>query len=88
MEYWEEINNKLKPWVDTDLNKTVVDLFAGCGGLSLGFEANGFKTIGYEMDEQASNTYNKNLIGECINEKLTVESEYPKADIVIGGPPC
>lgn len=88
MEYWEEINNKLKPWIDTDLNKTVVDLFAGCGGLSLGFEANGFKTIGYEMDEQATNTYNKNLIGDCFNEKLTVESKYPKADIVIGGPPC
>ncbi|MBA3900114.1 MAG: DNA cytosine methyltransferase [Bacteroidetes bacterium] len=88
MEYWEEINRKLKPWIDTELNKTVVDLFAGCGGLSLGFEANGFKTIGYEMDEQATNTYNKNLIGECINEKLTVESKYPKADIVIGGPPC
>lgn len=88
MEYWEEINKKLKPWIDTDLNKTVVDLFAGCGGLSLGFEANGFKTIGYEMDEQATNTYNKNLIGECFNEKLTVETIYPKADIVIGGPPC
>ena len=66
MEYWKEINNKLKPWIDTDLNKTVVDLFAGCGGLSLGFEANGFKTIGYEMDENASKTYNKNLLGECI----------------------
>ena len=88
MEYWEEINKKLKPWIDTDLNKTVVDLFAGCGGLSLGFEANGFKTIGYEMDEQATNTYNKNLIGECFNEKLTTETKYPKADIVIGGPPC
>jgi len=88
MEYWEEISKKLKPWVDTGLNKTVVDLFAGCGGLSLGFEANGFKTIGYEMDEQACNTYNRNLIGECINEKLTVNSQYPKADIVIGGPPC
>ncbi|WP_339653653.1 DNA cytosine methyltransferase [uncultured Salegentibacter sp.] len=88
MEYWEEINEKLKPWVDTALNKTVVDLFAGCGGLSLGFEANGFKTIGYEMDTQASITYGKNLIGDCINEKLTIESEYPKADIVIGGPPC
>jgi len=88
MEYWEEINKKLKPWIDTDLNKTVVDLFAGCGGLSLGFEANGFKTIGYEMDEQATNTYNKNLIGECFNEKLTIETIYPKADIVIGGPPC
>ncbi len=88
MEYWQEINNKLKPWIDTDLNKTVVDLFAGCGGLSLGFEANGFKTIGYEMDENASKTYNKNLLGACITGKLTPESTYPQADIVIGGPPC
>ena len=88
MEYWEELNKKLKPWIDTELNKTVVDLFAGCGGLSLGFEANGFKTIGYEMDEPATITYNRNLIGECINEKLTIDSKYPKADIVIGGPPC
>lgn len=88
MEYWEEINIKLKPWIDIDLNKTVVDLFAGCGGLSLGFEANGFKTIGYEMDENASKTYNTNLLGECITGKLTPDSTYPKADIVIGGPPC
>lgn len=88
MNYWEEINNKLKPWIDTDLNKTVVDLFAGCGGLSLGFEANGFKTIGYEMDANAANTYNKNLLGDCLNEKLTIDTKYPKADIVIGGPPC
>ncbi len=88
MQYWEEINDKLKPWVDNELNKTVVDLFAGCGGLSLGFEATGFKTIGYEMDEQAAITYNKNLIGECFNEKLTIDSQYPEADIVIGGPPC
>jgi len=88
MEYWEEINNKLKPWVDTELNATVVDLFAGCGGLSLGFEANGFKTVGYEMVESACETYNHNLIGECFNEKLTVNSKYPEADLVIGGPPC
>lgn len=88
MEYWKEINDKLRPWIDKDLNKTVVDLFAGCGGLSLGFEANGFRTIGYEMDENASKTYNKNLLGECVTGKLTPESAYPKADIVIGGPPC
>lgn len=88
MKYWEEINEKLKPWVDTELNKTVVDLFAGCGGLSLGFESNGFKTIGFEMDENACKTYNNNLIGKCINVKLTTDYIYPKADIVIGGPPC
>ena len=68
MTYWEEINEKLKPRIDTELNKTVVDLFAGCGGLSLGFEANGFKTIGYEMDEKACETYKQNLLGECIHE--------------------
>jgi DNA (cytosine-5)-methyltransferase 1 len=88
MQYWEEINENLKPWVDTELNRTVVDLFAGCGGLSLGFEANGFRTVGFEMDSNASDTYNNNLIGECFNEKLSVNSEYPSADIVIGGPPC
>ena len=88
MKYWEEINTKLRPWIDTDLNKTVIDLFAGCGGLSLGFEANGFKTIGYEMDLNACNTYNLNLLGNCINQTLTVDCEYPKADVVIGGPPC
>jgi DNA (cytosine-5)-methyltransferase 1 len=88
MEFWEEINNRLTPWVDTELNKTVVDLFAGCGGLSLGFEAIGFKTIGFEMDENASKTYNENLLGRCVNEKLTIDSDYPNADIVIGGPPC
>jgi len=88
MEYWKEINNKLKPWIDTQLNRLVVDLFAGCGGLSLGFEANGFKTIGYEMNENASQTYSKNLLGDCITCKLTPDFIYPKADIVIGGPPC
>ncbi|ARN76865.1 DNA (cytosine-5-)-methyltransferase [Nonlabens spongiae] len=88
MKYWEEINEKLKPWIDTDLDKTVLDLFAGCGGLSLGFEANGFKTIGYEMDENATKTYNKNLLGKCFQQKLATDTEYPKADIVIGGPPC
>jgi len=88
MEYVSRINKELKPNIDTELNKTVIDLFAGCGGLSLGFEAVGFKTIGYEKLEDASETYRKNLIGECLTEKLTVNTHYPKADIVIGGPPC
>ncbi|MEM6396048.1 MAG: DNA cytosine methyltransferase [Bacteroidota bacterium] len=88
MEYWEELRKKLKPWKDPILGKTVVDLFAGCGGLSLGFEAAGFETVGYEMDKAAAATYNKNLLGHCHHEELSVDTEYPKADIVIGGPPC
>lgn len=78
----------MRPRLDPEFDKTVIDLFAGCGGLSLGFEANGFKTIGFEMDENACKTYNRNLKGECVNVKLTPDYIYPKADVVIGGPPC
>lgn len=88
MEYVEKINTELKPKVDKKLNKTVIDLFAGCGGLSLGFEAVGFKTIGYEKLKDASQTYNKNLIGTCHNQELSVDTDYPNAEMVIGGPPC
>lgn len=66
----------------------VLDLFAGCGGLSLGFESVGFETIGFEMDTAAVNTYNKNLKGKCFADKLYIDYQYPKADIIIGGPPC
>ena len=88
MQYWDEISEKLKPYKDKGLNTKVLDLFAGCGGLSLGFEANGFDTIGYEMDNKAVETYNQNLLGNCICEKLTVNTKYPDAQVVIGGPPC
>ena len=70
-------------WVD-DLNRTLqlperydftaVDLFAGCGGLSLGFECAGFKTVGYEMKPEYCETYRANLHSECmkyIQSKMT-----------------
>ena len=66
----------------------VVDLFAGCGGLALGFEAQGFETIGYEMDEKCSTTYSKNLRGKCETVTLTTETILPATRILIGGPPC
>lgn len=84
--YVEQINRILVPTITEQ--PLVIDLFAGCGGLSLGFEAAGFRTLGYEMVESAVNTYNRNLKGYCEQKVLSVGVEYPHADIVIGGPPC
>jgi len=86
MIYTDYINKTLKPRITE--KETIVDLFAGCGGLSLGFEAAGYKTIGFEMDKAASQTYNQNLVGDCHAIKLDTDFEYPNAEIVIGGPPC
>ena len=84
--YVDHINTTLLPKITE--NARVLDLFAGCGGLSLGFEAAGFKTIGYEMVSAAADTYNYNLKGECYLSRLEVGFDYPQADIIIGGPPC
>lgn len=65
-----------------------LDLFAGCGGLSLGFEAAGIKTIGYEMVEDCCKTYSNNLRSDCHKDFITKETIFPKARIIIGGPPC
>lgn len=87
-DYISNINERLKPWQDNEMDLMVLDLFAGCGGLSLGFEAHGFKTIGYEMNEDACATYEQNLKGDCHCLFLEPGFEYPEAQVVIGGPPC
>lgn len=84
--YVEYLNSTLK--LPSSYQYEAIDLFAGCGGLSLGFEAAGIKTFGYEILEDCCKTYSENLIGNCCCQKLTVESKFPKVDIVIGGPPC
>ncbi len=86
MGYVEKINELLVP--NTTEDAVVLDLFAGCGGLSLGFEAAGYKTIGYEMNAKAAETYRRNLGSDCQAVKLDTSFDYPEAQIVIGGPPC
>lgn len=73
----------------------VVDLFAGCGGLSLGFVQAGF-TIekAVEFDPVIASTYRKNHPGVdvLVNDikDIDVGETFNKgdADIIIGGPPC
>lgn len=85
-DYMSFINESLRP--KEKRQATVLDLFAGCGGLALGFESVGFETIGYEMDADCCETYNTNLIGKCNNVYLTSEYKFESAEVVIGGPPC
>lgn len=72
----------------------MIDLFSGAGGLSLGFTSefgHDFEHVwANDQDEAAAETYRLN-IGPCtpddIVEVLKTE-KIPKADVVIGGPPC
>lgn len=80
------VNELLRPKIIR--SELVLDLFAGCGGLGLGFEAAGFDTIGFEMNPDCVATYNANLHGSCTQEFLTPSTLFPSADVVIGGPPC
>ncbi len=86
MSYIDKINAVLQP--AKSRSPLVLDLFAGCGGLSLGFEAQGFETHGFEMDVDACATYRKNLKGNCTQLVLNINTELPEASVVIGGPPC
>lgn len=72
----------------------IVDLFAGCGGMSKGFEDAGFSTLlAFEKDEWAAETYSANHPGSKVItgpiEDRDLASILPK-DIggIVGGPPC
>jgi DNA (cytosine-5)-methyltransferase 1 len=56
--------------------------------LALGFEAAGFETMGFEANPDCCATYNANLIGRCTEKFLTPETEFPAAEVIVGGPPC
>ena len=86
MSYAKDLDSRLRPVVGA--TPLVLDLFAGCGGLALGFEAQGFATLGFEMDADCCATYRHNLHGDCVQIKLDRDYKFPKAQVVIGGPPC
>lgn len=68
----------------------MIDLFAGCGGLTQGFVKQGFVPVaGSEWDLGAAATYAANF-GESHMTYGDIADfvDFPKADLVVGGPPC
>jgi DNA (cytosine-5)-methyltransferase 1 len=72
-----------------ELNLTFVDLFAGAGGLTLGFQRAGFNSLAaYDTWIPAVRSYQLNL-GDHIHKLfINAELDAPTATVVIGGPPC
>ncbi len=75
----------------------VIDLFAGAGGLTLGFVDRQFHggfecVLGIDNDRAAVNTHNlcfgEHSICADIEQWLAQDPKIPQADVVIGGPPC
>lgn len=71
---------------------TVVELYAGAGGMALGLEAAGFEHVALiERDHQAVHTLRNNGFGKrvhCADAQSVDYSRWKGVDLVAGGPPC
>ncbi len=69
---------------------SVASLFVGCGGLDLGFKDAGFNLVwANDIDKDSCETYKKFIHTEIYHGDINKYiSTIPKADILIGGPPC
>jgi len=91
--------NNLKSDPMPSKKPTVLDLFCGCGGFSLGFQQAGFEIIaGIDNDKEALFTLEKNFKDtHSLNIDLSKQSWLDgllsnigkkQIDIIIAGPPC
>ncbi len=78
---------------------TVFDLFCGCGGLSVGFQMDGYRVLGgVDHDLAALQTFAHNFPGaKALDSDLASKSAgadlrrelgRAKVDVVVAGPPC
>ena len=74
----------------------VIDLFAGAGGLSLGFlQTKKYEIkVAFENNPNMQATYRRNHPGVdvrgdvCSANYKEIQGQYGTIDVVIGGPPC
>jgi DNA (cytosine-5)-methyltransferase 1 len=71
-----------------------VGLYSGCGGADIGFEENGFRSLGaFDINSKALEVHKKNIKRPIYNVDLTT-FEWPtdikekKIDVVFSGAPC
>ena len=69
---------------------TLIDLFAGCGGMTLGFRESGrFRSVlAVEADSDAAETYRLNFGDHVAESRIEDVARFQSVDVVIGGPPC
>ena len=73
---------------------SIVSIFTGCGGLDLGFEQEGFKTVwANDFEKWAVESFRKNFDGIITLDDITKINPYedktiPDCDVVLGGFPC
>lgn len=79
----ERINAEIKRY-------KVVSLFAGIGGLDLGFEFAGFNVVwANDFDKYAVQTYKENVGDNIVlGDIREVMDDIPEHDVLIGGFPC
>ncbi len=87
------------PRMDQTRSPTFIDMFCGCGGLSVGFKSAGYQLLlGIDHDEPSLKTYSKNFGADRTSLIDLYDEEFctqiAKAvgkqgiDVVIAGPPC
>jgi DNA (cytosine-5)-methyltransferase 1 len=91
--FGNSIDEEVSNYVEPKNNYSVIELFAGAGGLAVGLEKAGLKCVALnEIDKWACNTLRKNRPNWNVLEGDIREfnfSEYEtKIDVVTGGFPC
>lgn len=69
---------------------SLIDVFSGCGGMTRGFLDSGrfHAVMAIESDTDAAETYRVNFGDHVVLSPIEDVATFPKADVLIGGPPC